>query len=127
MDKINKAFSEYLNLQLVKMSFEAKHSVSQSEMSRETGVPQASLSQYMNGTRIPSVENAEKLADYFGPEVYEILEMPPKMPNDPLLKRVVYAWMKLQPDMQKRIVNKVEDAVAEWDDAMENFAGNVKR
>lgn len=127
MDDTNKKFSEYLNRMRVIESVKKGHTVSQSEMARLIGIPQGSLSQYENGTRLPNDENAIKLGDYFGPEIYEILGIPPRMPNDPLLRRVAASWMKLQPDMQKRIVNKIEDAVEEWDDQIANLAGNVKR
>ena len=127
MDETNKKFSEFLNKARVIESFKKGHTVSQSEMARLIGIPQGSLSQYENGTRLPNEENKYKLGNYFGPEVYEILGGPVMMPDDPLLRRVAHVWTKLNPDMQKRIVNKVEDAVLEWDEQVSRLAGDVKR
>lgn len=127
MDEINKKFSEYLNKQRVIASFKKGHTVSQSEMARDIGIPQGSLSQYENGTRLPNEENRIKLANYLGPEVYEILGAPVMMPDDPMLNRIVYAWHKLSPDLQKHFVRQVEEAVDEWDQSIANIAGDVKR
>jgi transcriptional regulator with XRE-family HTH domain len=40
--------------------------LSQSELSRESGVPQPSISRFMRGERGLSIEYVDKLAEYFG-------------------------------------------------------------
>ena len=127
MDDTNKKFSEFLIRARMLEGFKHNRTVSQSEMARKIGIPQGSLSQYENGTRLPNEDNRIKIANYFGPEVYEILGAPVMMPEDPLLTRIVYAWKKLTPDMQKILVRNAEEAVDEWNDTISNLAGNVKR
>jgi len=127
MDEINKKFSNFLNRMRVLESVKKGHTISQSEMARLIGIPQGSLSQYENGTRLPNEDNKYKLGNYFGPEVYEILGGPVMMPDDPLLSRIVYAWRKIQPDLQKHFVRQVEEAADEWDEQIAQLAGNVKR
>ena len=127
MDEKNRKFKEFLELARVKEGFKRGHTISQSEMARLIGIPQGSLSQYENGTRLPNDANAIKLGDYFGPVIYEILEMPPRMPTDPLLYRIVHIWKTLPTDTQKYLVNRAEESVDEWDNHIANLAGDVKR
>lgn len=44
----------------------AKKRVRQQDVADAVSIDQAALSQYENGTRVPSVETVVKLADYYG-------------------------------------------------------------
>lgn len=55
---------------------------SQNEFIKYLGVEQTSYSNWVNAIRPPSGENADILATKLGWEVYEILEIPPRLPAD---------------------------------------------
>lgn len=44
----------------------ARTNVRQQDVAEVTGIDQAALSQYENGTRVPSIETVVRLADYYG-------------------------------------------------------------
>ena len=43
-----------------------EHQKSQADVSRDLGISKATLSSWMNGTRIPKMGNIDTLCDYFG-------------------------------------------------------------
>lgn len=47
-------------------------SLSQRELSKETGIPNSTIAAYETGVRSPKLENALILADYFGVPVQSI-------------------------------------------------------
>jgi transcriptional regulator with XRE-family HTH domain len=63
------------------------------------------LSFWMNGKRIPSEENLEKIASLLGDEIYDALDLP--RPN-PHLKRISKLWEFIPEEIQKQIVNEAE-------------------
>ena len=121
MDDLNKKMADYLHRKRLEEGFKVGRTVSQSEMARRIGIPQGSLSQYENGTRLPNDENKHKLAAYLGVEIYEILGGPLMMPDNRELRRVARLWDKLTPDMQKRFANQVEDEVELWEDKIKEM------
>jgi transcriptional regulator with XRE-family HTH domain len=44
----------------------ARTNVRQQDVAEVTGIDQTALSQYENGTRVPSIETVVRLADYYG-------------------------------------------------------------
>ena len=68
----------------------------------------------MNGTHLPDVENARKLADILGPEVYDLLEMP--RPN-PYLQKINQVFERLSPEHQQKLS---EDAARYETEALKN-------
>ena len=67
------------------------------------------LSGYMNGSRRPGRENADKLAARLGPEIYDLLGL---QRPDPLLQRLQAHWDALDPSERAEIealVGKLED------------------
>lgn len=85
---------------------------SQTEFAKWLGVNNTNLSQYMNDNRRPDVKQADLLAQKLGPEVYDRLNLPRKMPKDKLLYYIADNWHNLTVEEQKEILehakNKVE-------------------
>ena len=50
----------------------ARTNVRQQDVAEATGIDQAALSQYENGTRVPTVETVVRLADYYGVSLYSL-------------------------------------------------------
>lgn len=51
-----------------------EHQKSQADVSRDLGISKATLSSWMNGTRIPKMSNIDMLCDYFGVNRSVIME-----------------------------------------------------
>ena len=77
-----------------------KRLTSAANWSKELGVNNTSLSQWMNGLRLPSGNNTHRLAKHLGPRVYEITGTPPLMPDDPLL--LIFVKLFFAADEQTR-------------------------
>ena len=116
MDDTNKQLSEFLHLAIIKESVKAGRTISQSELARRCGVPQGSLNQYINGTRLPDDKNKHKLAGYLGVEIYEILGGPVMLPDNEYMRRVARVLPKLTPDQQKSFTLRIEEAAQDWEE-----------
>ena len=49
------------------------HGLSQRDLARETGIKQQNISRWENGQAIPSIENCEILADFYGITIDELI------------------------------------------------------
>lgn len=49
------------------------YGISQSELSRKTGIKQANISRWENNQAIPSIEHCEMLADFYGITIDELI------------------------------------------------------
>lgn len=103
--KRRKELAKFLNRRLV----EKFGRMSQTQIARMIGVSQSSLSQYVNGTRLPTGQNLHYLADAFGLEIYDICGVPRQMPNDERFKRIAEKWAYLPEDFQKKLADLAED------------------
>jgi transcriptional regulator with XRE-family HTH domain len=77
-----------------------------SEFANHVGVSQPLMSNYLNGTRTPSGENVDKIADVLGDEIYRILELQPPDPNLQIIKRI---WETLSESQQEQLRNQAEN------------------
>ncbi|MBQ8283684.1 MAG: helix-turn-helix transcriptional regulator [Clostridia bacterium] len=50
-----------------------QHNLTQTALAKETGILQANISYWENNERVPSVENCERLADYYGITIDELI------------------------------------------------------
>lgn len=64
------------------------------------------LSYWMNGSRIPSEKNVDKIAVKFGNDIYEILDLP--RPN-PYLQKVNRLWEFIPEEVQRRLAEQAEE------------------
>lgn len=49
------------------------HGKTQYKVSKDTGIPQASMSDYMRGKTKPTLKNVIKLSEYFGISIEELV------------------------------------------------------
>ena len=98
-------FQEFMLLEYAKYADRIKKiRPSMNEFGRWLGVKVASLDHWMNGNRIPDLQNAIILSDRLGPRVFEILGYPPMYKiTDDRLKFIVRIWEDLTDDEKHRI------------------------
>lgn len=106
-------FRDFMNDEFIKWMIKDRRARSQNDFARWLGVSAASLSQWMSGTRKPTGANVHKLGDKLGPEVYELLELPPMMPRDPGIMLIAKLWHKLNSDQQQKILDVAEEMNAQ--------------
>ena len=95
----------------VKKEIDSGHPIpSQADFARWLGVNPASLSNWVNGLRPPNPENIDAIAARLGLAVYQIMDLPPRVPNDKLFRQIVTRWHRLS-DTQKK---ELADRVLEW-------------
>lgn len=75
------------------------------EFANYIGVSHGTLSFWINGVKKPSESNIKILAEYFGNEIYDALDLP--RPN-PYLQIVNRVWEFLPEDIQKKFSDEAE-------------------
>lgn len=97
-------FPEYIEKKYLEWQNQEGKRKSIEEFAMYLGVSQPALSHWMSGNRTPSVSTIQLLADIFGDEVYDVLDLP--RPN-PYLQIVKRRWEFLDEDTQRQIAEKV--------------------
>ena len=64
--------------------------------------------QKTNAQRKPVGQNVHKLAAKLGPVVYDILEVPRQMPDDPQFQQVALRWFDLSEDIRELIMKVMQ-------------------
>lgn len=85
----------------------------QNQFSAWLGINSTSLSYYIAGTRFPSHDAAQKMADKLGPWVLDLLGYPRTMPRDPVMIALVDEGMTLSVAKRKELLEKARDLRAE--------------
>ncbi len=67
----------------------------QAAFARYMGISSGSLSQYMNGDRLPDYRNKTKMAMALGPELYDVLGEQRETENDPRLMYLIQSWKEM--------------------------------
>jgi transcriptional regulator with XRE-family HTH domain len=98
-------FSSFLERRYLEWQIEQGERISQAEFARLMGVSRASLTMWMNGTHLPDLESAKKIASVLGPEVFEILGLP--RPN-PYLQKINQVFERLSPEHQQKLAEDAE-------------------
>jgi len=98
-------FSIFLERKFLEWQIEIGERKSQAAFADRIGVSRPSITMWMNGTHLPDLENANKLAAVLGPEVYDLLEMP--RPN-PFLQRINHLFPNLTPEHQQKLAEDAE-------------------
>ena len=114
IDLLNDAHIEY--------QAQVRRPVSQSEFCRHTGIAQTSYSSWINGLRLPAGDNVHRLADLFGPLIYDIVGEPRRMPGDSQLKRIAENWYAMPGEIRDDIMQTVEQYATNIDTTSENGA-----
>jgi len=79
-----------------------------SDFARWLEVDNTSLSQWMSASRLPAGKNVHLLAAKLGPEVYDILEIPRQMPDDPRHDMLSTLFYKLSVKEQDEVISLAE-------------------
>ncbi|HWQ03913.1 MAG TPA: hypothetical protein VN452_01010 [Longilinea sp.] len=66
-------------------------------------------SAYKNMTRQPSGDNIDRLANYFGDVVYDILDVPRRIPKDWRLARIAEIWPRISEHSRSELLEKAEN------------------
>ncbi len=82
---------------------------SQNDFSRWLGVPPTSVSAWINEIRLPSGDSIDAIATRLGPEIYDILGVPARMPKDKLLNLIASRWHKLDDAKRKQLAEMVDN------------------
>jgi transcriptional regulator with XRE-family HTH domain len=80
---------------------------SQNEFIAWLGVEQSSYSNWVNGIRPPGPESLDVLAGKLGLEVYEILGVSPRLPNDKHMRSIAKNWHKLSDQQKRELVERI--------------------
>lgn len=75
----NKEYAKIIANNLRRIMYE--HDKSQAEVARALHISKATLSSWMNGTRIPRMQNIDMLCHYFNVSRAEIMEKPDQVQN----------------------------------------------
>lgn len=106
---------EYLTRKYLGWQTEEGERKTLEEFSNYLGVNRSLLSFWMNGTRVPNEDNADKMAEILGNEIYDVLGMP--RPN-PYLQRINRVWEFLPDDVQQQIAEEAEKYEAQNEDRL---------
>src|SRR5690348_7245681 len=98
-------FSVFLERKYLEWQIEKGERISQAEFARLIGVSRASLTMWMNGTHLPDIDSAKKIASLLGPEIFDALELP--RPN-PFLQKINKIFDRLSPEHQQKLAEIAE-------------------
>jgi transcriptional regulator with XRE-family HTH domain len=99
-------FSILLERKYLEWQIEIGERKPQAEFARLMGVSRASLTMWMNGTHLPDMESAKKIASFLGPEIFDVLGLPHQDPN---LQAITNRWDRIPPELQQKLA---EDAAS---------------
>jgi len=102
-------FSEWLEKKYIEWLSKAGKYKTQREFAEWLGLNRTQLSMYLNGSRVPTGNNIDKLIAKLGPETYDALGL---ARPDPLLQYVTHNWHKLPEETQNQIREQVETYLA---------------
>ena len=97
---VKKDFQAWINNRFLDWQREQGERKTISEFAELTGIKQPLMSHYLNGTRVPSRENADKIATVLGNEIYNLLDM---CPTD--LREMIN---KIPPENQEELRDLIE-------------------
>lgn len=98
-------FPAFLEKQYLAWQQRAGKRKSLEEFANYLGISQPLLSLWMNGRRKPGTDNIELLANIFGPEIYDSLDLPRP---DPDLQIIMHLWPLLPEGTRQDIRKQAE-------------------
>lgn len=98
---------QYLTQKFIEWQAELQQRKTMEEFAKHLKVSRSLLSYWMNGTREPSRENVDKLANVFGAEIYDIMKIPRP---DPFVTYVQRTASNLKEDQK----HKVQELIAKY-------------
>ena len=103
------SMENFLNDEYVKFVTKKGRVTSAAEFAKWLGVPNTSLSQWMNGIREPVGNNVFKLANKLGPIVYDILGQPRRVPEGENAQQMFDVYQKLGEEAQLALNEMAEN------------------
>lgn len=102
------SFRDWINQKFIEWEKQSGRRRTLNQFADYLGVSRVIVSMWMNGTRTPSRDNASLLAQTFGPEIYDILNLPRP---DPDLQTITYLWPRL-PETARRAIREQAERYA---------------
>lgn len=100
------AFPDWITKQFLNWQAQQGKRKTVDDFAAYLGVSRPLLNQWMNGNiPRPGRENISRLADIFGFEIYDVLELP--RPN-PFLQKISKMWENIPPEKQQLLVEEAE-------------------
>jgi transcriptional regulator with XRE-family HTH domain len=101
--KMSYTFPNWINFQFVQWQAKQGERKTIQEFAAYLGVSRPLLNMWMNGNRKPGIENIKILAEIFGNDIYDALDLP--RPN-PHLQRLNRLWEFIPEDVQAKIADE---------------------
>ncbi len=79
--------------------------VTESAFARYLDIAHTNWSRYVSGSVRPTGENLHNMAEYYGPELYDLVGQPRPMPDDPELRYVAERWPGLSESKKRRFLD----------------------
>ena len=98
-------FSSWITRKYVEWQANVGRRTTIEEFAAYLGTSRPLVNMWMNGNKKPGKENVKILAELFGNEIYDILEIPRPNPYKQVIDRV---WEFLPEEFQKRISEEAE-------------------
>jgi transcriptional regulator with XRE-family HTH domain len=103
-----KAFAKWLEKAYLTWQAEKGKRTSLQEFADYIGYSRPLISLWMAGQRLPTNDGIKKLAELFGPEVYDALKLPRP---DPMLQRLTKNWSDIPEKIRKNLLEQVDQYV----------------
>jgi len=104
------AFAMWLEINFLEWQAKTKKRATLQEFADHIGYSRPLISMWMAGKRLPTEDGAKRLADLFGPDIYDILGMPRP---DPDLERLNKIWQFLPELVRRSILQQGDNYVKE--------------
>lgn len=101
-------FPEYLLERIQEFERDKGERTSLDKFAEYIGVSRPLVSHWLKGKYSPSLENVRTLAELFGPEIYEVLQLPAPDPDLELLKSI---WKHI-PEEKRRSLREQGESYA---------------
>lgn len=98
-------FSEWITTQFLEWQTEQGKRKTLEEFAGYVGVSRPLINMWMNGNQKPGAENINILAELFGNEVFDVLDLP--RPN-PYLQKLNRIWEFIPEEVQKKFSDEAE-------------------
>lgn len=102
---VRKEFSAWLERKFLNWQAENGRRASLQEFADYIGYSRPLISMWLSGKRLPAEDGIERLADLFGLDVYDVLNLP--RPN-PYLQKINRVFELLSPEHQQKLAEDAE-------------------
>ena len=112
LDKKNPktAFSEWLEVKFLEWQAVSKKRATLQEFSDHIGYSRPLISLWLAGKRIPTNDGIERLAELFGSDIYDALDLPRP---DPSLNRLNKIWKHLPEKFRQQMLEQGEKFITD--------------